>query len=337
MILTFVLIRNQQIYLRLFILAFILLIICNIAKNVCYLLNKPKIANLFYRLFIIIFITFAIGFLIIWSYVEIKNKQYLYLIFTIPFWVFIVYMIHKYFFNVDNNSKESKKKSRFNFKIFISYFLVVCTLLIGIICLFVGIKDTYSANKKTKDYIIATAYYNNYEIYESNNKNGTTYRLIYTYEVNGNEYTIKTDYGSGSIPDMNSERQIKYNPNNPDEAIFLGTNKNSMLIYFGAFFLLGSMVFVLGFLSILGVFDKIKIDIIGLYVGIVFFIIGIGIISFKLGEGLSLISIIKQMRFWSLIPIIFIILGIFQIVKCLFFERLKINSRKKLNKTNLYE
>ncbi len=328
MILTFVLIRNQQLYLRLFILVFILLTICNTIKNVCNLLNKPKIANLFHKLFIIIFITFAICFLIIWSYVEIKNKQYLYLIFTIPFWVFIVYIIHKYFLRVSSNSKKSKKKSRFNFKIIVSYFLMASTLLVGIICLFVGIKNTYYSNKKTKSYLTTTAYYNNYEIYDSNDKNNTTYRLIYIYEVNGNKYQIKTDYGSGSIPDMNSKRQIKYNPNNPSEAIFLGTNKNSMLIYFGTFFLLGSMVFILGFLYILGVFDKIKINILGLFIGIVFLIIGIGIIGFQLGEGLSLISIIKQMGFWTLIPTIFIIIGIFQIIKCLFFERLKINSKK---------
>ena len=282
-ILTFVLVINKQLYLRLFILAFILLTICNIIKNVFNLLNKPKIANLFHRLFIIIFITFAICFLIIWSYVEIKNKQYLYLIFTIPFWIFIVCIIHKCFFSVDNNSKKIKKKGRFNFEMVISYFLVASTLLVGIICLFIGIKDTYYSNKQTKSYLTTTAYYDNYEIYNSNDRNNSTYRLIYIYEVNSNKYTIKTDYGSSSIPDINSERKIKYNPQNPSEAIFLGTNKNSMLIYFGTFFFLGGMIFVLGFLYIHGIFDKIKIDILGLFIGIVFLVLGIGIIGIQLG------------------------------------------------------
>ena len=252
-----------------------------------------------------------------------KNKQYFYLVFTIPFCVFIVYMIHKCFLSVNSNSKKSNKKDGFNFKIGVSYILVASILLVGIICLFIGIKDIYYTNKKTKNYLTTTAYYDSYEIYDSNDGNNTTYRLIYVYEVNDNKYTIKTDYGSGSIPDMNSERKIKYNPKNPSDAIFLGTNKNSMLIYFGAFFFLGGMVFVLGFLYILGVFDKIKINLLGLYIGIVSITVGIGILGIKLGELSSLISVIKQMKFWILIPIMFIIVGIFQIIKCLFFKRLE--------------
>ena len=47
MILIFVFIKNEQLYLRLFILAFILLTICIIAKNVCSSLNKLKMANFF--------------------------------------------------------------------------------------------------------------------------------------------------------------------------------------------------------------------------------------------------------------------------------------------------
>ena len=329
MLLIFFFIKNEQLYLRLFILAFILLIICNIAKNICNLLNKPKIANFFHKLFIITFIILVISFLIVWSYIEIINKRYFDLIFTIPFWIFIVYIIRKYFFGIKNSLKQSNKKSRFNFKMIVSSFLVVSVLLVGIVCLFLGIKDTYYINKKTKNYLTTTAYYNNYEIYDFSDRDGTTYRLIYTYKVGNSEYTIKTDYGSGSIPDINSKRQIKYNPNNPSEAVFLGTNKNKMLIYFGAFFLLGGMVFVLGFLYIWGIFDKVRINILGLYIGIVFLIVGGGIISLQLGEVSSLISVIKQMKFWFLIPVIFIIIGTFQIIKCLFFERLEISSSKK--------
>ncbi len=329
MILIFVFIKNEQLYLRLFILAFILLTICIIAKNVCSSLNKLKMANFFHKLFIIIFLLFAIIFIITWSYIVIKNKQYLYLLFTIPFWIFIIYIIRKYFLNSKNNVKEITKKKRFDFKIIASTFLVASVLLVGVVLLFLGIKDTYSTSKKTKNYLTTTAYYNDYEIYDINDKDGITYRLIYVYKVNNKEYTIKTDYGSGSIPDINSKRQIKYNPSNPKEAILLGTNKNSLLIYSGAFFFLDGMVFVLGFLYTLGIFDKIKINILGLYIGIVSLIIGIGIISIQLNEASTLKEIVKQMRFWFLIPIIFIIVGIFQIIKCLFFERLEINNQKR--------
>lgn len=320
LILAFV--KNEHLYLRLFIISFILLIICNIAKNLCNLLNKSKIANIFHKLFVIIFILFVIAFLIIWSYLVFKNKQYFSLLFTIPFWIFAIYIIRKYLFGIKTNSIPSNKK--FDYKFIIPAFLVFTVLLVGIVCLFMGIKDTYSTNKKTKDYILTTGVYQDYEIYDSNDRKGTTYRLIYVYKVDNKKYEIKTDYGSGSIPSANSERKIKYNPNDPSEAIFLGTNKNNMLIYFGAFFLLGGMVFVLEFLYIIGVFDKIRINIFGLYIGFVFFVIGIGIIAIQIGEGLSIFEIIKEMKFWFLIPIMFLIVGVFQIIKCLFFERLKI-------------
>ena len=48
------------------------------------------------------------------------------------------------------------------------------------------------------------------------------------------------------------------------------------LIFGGAFFLMGGIAFVLGGLSVKGCFDNCKIDVVGLYFGIVFVIVGIG-------------------------------------------------------------
>lgn len=48
------------------------------------------------------------------------------------------------------------------------------------------------------------------------------------------------------------------------------------LIFGGAFFLMGGIAFVLGGLSVKGYFDNLKIDVVGLYFGIVFVVIGIG-------------------------------------------------------------
>ena len=78
-------------------------------------------------------------------------------------------------------------------------------------------------------------------------------------------------------------------------------------------------------LYITGIFDNIKINILGLYIGIVVLIIGIGIILFQYGTTASLIETVKLMGLWVVIPIMFIIIGIFQIIKCLFFERLETN------------
>ena len=282
MLLVFVFDKNEQLYLRMMLLAFLLLTICYIAKNLCDLLNKPTGAKVFHKLFISVFLLFGACFLIIWSYVFIQNKQYFPLIFTVPFWMSEIYFFRKSLLGMKTDPKKDKKKSKFGFAIIVSCFLVISILLSGIICLAIGIKDTYQISKKTKNYLTATCYYKDYEIYDSYDKrdhgrteNHTTYRFIYVYEIDGKEYSIKTDYGSGAIPDENSSRKIKYNPSNPSEAVFTGTNANRVLIYCGAFFLLGGMVFVLIFLYAKGVFDKVKINILGLYIGFVCFVVGI--------------------------------------------------------------
>ena len=57
-----------------------------------------------------------------------------------------------------------------------------------------------------------------------------------------------------------------------------------------------------------GCFDKCKIDVLGLYVGIFFVAIGSGIIA-----------IIYQQQFglWIIIPVLMIVAGALQIVKCI--------------------
>lgn len=237
-----------------------------------------------------------------------------------------IFTARKYLFGIKNSSIQINKNKKFDYKFIVSTLLVFSVLVVGIVCLSVGIKDTYYTNKKTKDYILTTASYQDYEIYDSNDEEDTTYRLIYVYEVDNQKYEIKTDYGSGFIPSVNSKRKIKYNPNNPSEAVFLGTNKNNILIYFGAFFILGGMVFVLGFLYVIGVFDKIRINILGLYMGFVFLVIGIGIIAVQIGNGFSIFEMIKEMKFWFLVPVMFVTIGGFQLIKCLFFERIEVNN-----------
>ena len=103
-------------------------------------------------------------------------------------------------------------------------------------------------------------------------------------------------------------------------------------MYFGGFFTLGAIAFILGALSIKGYFDKIKIDIVGLYLGFVFLIVGIGFIMWQGGITISFFEMIKKLGVWLLIPILFIIVGIFQIIKCLFFKREASHQNKKIEK-----
>lgn len=141
--------------------------------------------------------------------------------------------------------------------------------------------------------------------------------------MEGKEYTITTDYGTNYIPEEGSRREVKYNPNNPEEAVLIGTNRANGLIYMGSFFTLGSFTFVLITLSVCGVFDKVKFDVIGTYIGIVFLLVGIGIVLFQNGTTTSLIETIRSFGLWILIPLMFLVIGFFQTIKSLFWVRKK--------------
>ncbi len=92
---------------------------------------------------------------------------------------------------------------------------------------------------------------------------------------------------------------------------------NKAIIFGGAFFTFVSFTFVLFALTVSGRFDKFKTDILGLYVGILFIAIGIGIPAFKYTDTLSLAETVKSFGFWLFIPIMMIVAGMFQIIKCL--------------------
>lgn len=305
---------------------FLPFLICSfsmIGKNICLIMDKKKYSNLFDKLFIIGFLLFWFGFLIMWCYINLKNKDYLQMLFSLPFWIIGVYMMKQKMLNqkdVANNKRvKYKVKLPIDFRILISGLLVFSVLLSGILMLFFGIRDTYKLIQITKNYISTKGYYYDYDIYNSD-EDGATYKLTYIYIVDGKEYSINTDYGTNYIPDENSSREIKYNPDNPDEAVLVGTNSKNGLIFAGAFFTFGSLTFILGALSVLGYFDKFKIDVVGAYIGLLFLGIGIGIILLQNGTTTSLIETIKSFGLWIFIPLMFIVVGIIQLVRCIFIK-----------------
>ena len=79
------------------------------------------------------------------------------------------------------------------------------------------------------------------------------------------------------------------------------------MIFAGIFFAFGAFTFVLGALTLKGCFDKCKVDVLGLYAGVFFVVIGGGITE----------MIYRQtFGFWILIPILMIVAGVVQIIKC---------------------
>lgn len=310
-------IKTVDIFSKVILLPFILLCLINIIKNISLLFNKNKYIKLLNKIFYIIFFTYILGFLLFWSYLNIINSNYIALLFAFPFLALIIYIIYKKLLKKENKHI----KLNINIKSIITVFLVGIILISGIILLCLGIKDTYVLSKKTKNYIYITGYFKDYKVY-STDKEGTTYKLVYTYTVNNRNYEIETDYGSGYIPKQNSTRKVKYNPKNPNQAILIGTNGNNFLIFMGSFFTFGSLLFVLTYLQGKGFLDKFKIDIIRLYIGLLFFMIGIGIILLQNGMTMSLLETIKSLKLWILIPIMFIVVGISQIIICI-NDRLK--------------
>lgn len=79
------------------------------------------------------------------------------------------------------------------------------------------------------------------------------------------------------------------------------------LFFMGGFFFFGALAFVLGILTIKGYFDKSKIDILGLYLGVFFVLCGSGFIAMIFQQGFS---------FLIFIPGLMVFAGLMQIVNC---------------------
>lgn len=127
-------------------------------------------------------------------------------------------------------------------------------LIIGIVLFSLGIRNTVS--DKAKGYEKTTGRLVDYTLYEAGGydaarktQTADTYRLIYSYTVNGETYTLSTDYGTSIVPSFGSEAEILYNAENPGEAVVGGPNQSgNQLILIGLFFALGSLPFFLPFL-----------------------------------------------------------------------------------------
>ena len=127
-------------------------------------------------------------------------------------------------------------------------------LIIGIVLFSLGIRNTVS--DKAKGYEKTTGRLVDYTLYEAGGydaarktETADTYRLIYNYTVNGEIYTLSTDYGTSIVPSFGSESEILYNPKNPGDSVIGGPNQSgNQLIFIGLFFALGGALFFLPFL-----------------------------------------------------------------------------------------
>lgn len=88
-------------------------------------------------------------------------------------------------------------------------------------------------------------------------------------------------------------------------------DENAGLLLGGGIFTFGSVTFVLAALTMKGCFDKIRIDVLGLYAGAVIAGIGIGSFMLMCKERLN------SKGLWTIIPILMTVAGIYQVVQCI--------------------
>ena len=125
-------------------------------------------------------------------------------------------------------------------------------LIIGIVVLIIGIGlgifsyfNIKSYNEKDKTYKEAEAVIVDYN-YEIDTDNGDELRaIIVEYEVDGRKYRKESDSYSTITKSIGDKVMVKYNPNNPSEAIWKSDSSNIIVpIVSGLFVLVGIFVVV---------------------------------------------------------------------------------------------
>lgn len=120
--------------------------------------------------------------------------------------------------------------------------------IIGIILIIIGIGISYysigiikQANEKQKTYIETTAVVVGYEDCDLEDSIGQSF--IAEYKVDRNTYRIKENACSNTPRGLNSEVKIKYNPNDPNDAVFSNDISHYIITLVGIVFIISGFIF----------------------------------------------------------------------------------------------
>ena len=94
---------SNELVAKIIILPFLLCSLAFLEENIFTLFNKKLLVKIFHYIFIFSFLLYYYGFLIYIIYYSIKNKEYIFMLFTIPFWLFSILFLKNIF------QKRSKK------------------------------------------------------------------------------------------------------------------------------------------------------------------------------------------------------------------------------------
>lgn len=198
-----------------------------------------------------------------------------------------------------------------NFKAIAAGTLVAVVLLSGIVMIFFGVRNTLRFTEKTRNYVSTQGEYAGKEIY-STDEDGTTYRLVYTYTVDGNQYTVLSNSGTQIIPKLGTEKEVRYDPQNPEKAVIAGDGVHTVLLFMGSLFAGGALLMILAALHVTGKMPNVSI--IEVLMGLLFAGFGLGMLYLCCGS-LSPIAAFANLGLFTLVPIMLLAAGIFLLIR----------------------
>lgn len=231
-----------------------------------------------------------------------------------------------------------REKAGLNKGFLIPKILIILCLFVGIGLFAEGSIEKMKFNKNTKGYESVEGYYIDHELYSEAKTTGrrhkqATYALVYAYTVDGKNYTAKTDYGTGVLPDYGSVKTIRYNPSNPAQAVVSGTNGPIIMIFIGLMFILIPSVFIFFALMLKGTFDHLRINVMDIVAGGVLAIVGGGFI-YIIADGFSLKRLWEMAGPVSLIPLMLFVVGLMVVFRGIFGQKKDVLDKKGRKKCN---
>lgn len=128
-------------------------------------------------------------------------------------------------------------------------------LIIGIVAVLVGIGllvysffNIKSYNEKNSKYIETESVVVDYD-YDTDEEGNEMRAIIVEYDVNGTKYKKKSTSYSTIVESIGSKVLIKYNPNNPSDAIWSNDSSNIFVPIVGGIFMIVGIVVIVKYVK----------------------------------------------------------------------------------------
>ena len=187
--------------------------------------------------------------------------------------------------------------------------------ILGICILGAGITGIVKERQRTENYEMITGYCSAYDYSYTNSKGTDYYRWTYSYLVDGQEYSVTTNFNANFVPAIGSTRTIRYNPRRPGDAYVTGMSIYHVVIFAGIIIIAVAMI------GVLNTFLKYSpVDLGGIVKGLAFAILGFGINYFLTGNFsiISTYTTYADVRYIVVFPAAFVAVGIYITVRSLF-------------------